>query len=180
MKVLYQVTWPSLNASYPQCNKTHESCVWGSGAILWPSVDIILALAVHWLLTKFGSTIPYSYGHLVTIWGPCDTDRKQGHLRHQGCHTLHSQNVKKDTGMNNLVNHQKESSDKEGNEKGPTSASTNTSPRRTRRSQGEPAYKTKQDSSNMNFKQQNMNYTEWNHSQRQCSLSETEVEKFEV
>ena len=27
----------------------------GSGAIVWPSVGIVLASAVHWLLTKFGA-----------------------------------------------------------------------------------------------------------------------------
>jgi len=57
--------------------------VCGSGAIVWPSVCIVLASAVAWLLTKFGGhlraefTIPYSCVHLVSISGQCDASLRK-------------------------------------------------------------------------------------------------------
>jgi hypothetical protein len=44
--------------------------VCGSGAIVWPSVGIVLASAVHWLLTKFGAIfVRNSKFHIrMAIW----------------------------------------------------------------------------------------------------------------
>ena len=50
----------------------HHDGVCGSGAIVWPSVGIVLASAVAWLFGAIKFTIPYSCVHLVYISGQGD------------------------------------------------------------------------------------------------------------